>query len=499
MPRVRTAKTLAKRIDLQYFAKPHPFRRWKLLLSILVPVVAAGWILSDNVVHKQHAYTSGPMSVSHTVFGDQCALCHVRDTGFRARVVDNTCLSCHDAPAHNQIQTFIPACSSCHLEHLGKLRLAATADSGCIQCHSKLETKNGVLRYDPRISGFDGGHPQFASLRKGQSDPGTIKLNHYVHLQPTLRGPAGQVQMQCDDCHRPLNVNEPWPYSVAAVQPASQQPLMVGQAAAQQRKRRSVEAGPGAYMTPIRYVNQCAACHLLQFDPLIPTPAPHAQPQFVHDFVVQKLTEFVAANPGVLNQSPTVAFPYDTEPQRNIVRPLGETVLPRNIVRPTGTLAPPPLSAAEWVRQRTAEAERLLWNKNCKICHAVTQGGGEGLPTSVKAVIPVRWFPHAEFDHEAHRMMTCTACHTTIPESRLTSDINVPGVELCRNCHQQRGPTGLAAGAQCYECHSYHDWRNERRIKGKLDIALVRGKGPSATPLSTTPEIPQENADSNTK
>src|SRR5579871_6864076 len=140
----------------------------------------------------------------------------------------------------------------------------------------------------------------FFCLRQKKGDPGTIRLNHYVHLQPTLRGPAGPVQMQCYDCHRPNNVNEPWPYSVAVVQPASQQPVIVGLTDAQQRKRRSIEAGPGAYMTPIKYVNQCAACHVLQFDPLIPTPAPHSAPEAVRSFIVQKLTEYIAAHPEVL-------------------------------------------------------------------------------------------------------------------------------------------------------------------------------------------------------
>ena len=41
--RVRTTKKLAKRIDPQYFTKPHPFRRWRLWLSILVPAVAVAW------------------------------------------------------------------------------------------------------------------------------------------------------------------------------------------------------------------------------------------------------------------------------------------------------------------------------------------------------------------------------------------------------------------------------------------------------------------------
>ena len=496
MPRIRTAKTLAQRIDLQYFTKLSPFRRWRLLLSIVLPVVAAGWIIAEGGLHKHSLYSSGPMSAAHAVFGDQCALCHVRGTSYSATVADKTCLACHDAPAHNQRQMFVPACSSCHVEHQGRPRLAETADSACSQCHGDLKALDGVVRFDSHISGFDRGHPQFAALRPAQKDPGTINLNHYRHLQPTLGGPSGPVQMQCYDCHRPINVNQPWPYSVAVIQPASQEPVMVGQADAQQRKRRSIEAGPGAYMTQIKYVNQCAACHTLQFDQLIPTPAPHAKPEIVHAFIVQKLQEFIATHPDALTISaideqvepanPLMQPPQET-PQRNSLSPLRRAPAPeqRNIVRPTGPSLPTATTAQEWVQQRTAVAERLLWEKNCKICHIVTQGGGAGLPTFVKAVIPVRWFPHAEFDHEAHRMVECTGCHLKIPQSTLTSDINVPGIEICRDCHRQGGPKAGAAEGRCFECHSYHDWRNERRIQGKFDISQVRGSGPVAPPIST--------------
>ncbi len=476
MSRVRTAKSVAKRIDLQYFARLHPFRRWKLWLSIGVPALALLWIFRANIVGHQSVYSPGPVSEAHAVFGDRCNLCHVSNASFRAPVADATCLTCHEAPAHNQRQTFTPACSSCHVEHRGTIRLAAIADNGCAQCHADLKSKDGTLTVNPHVSGFDSHHPQFAAVQSGR-DPGTVNLNHYVHLQPTLRGPNGAVQMKCDDCHRPLNVDEPWPYSVAVVQPASQQPVLVGAAGNQQRKRRSVDVGPGAYMTPLRYVNQCAACHVLQFDPLIAVPAPHSKPELVHAFIVQKLTEYAAANPAVLKTDPASALSYDDSGSRNFLRPLGESTDQRNLPRP-GSRAQ---SAAEWVQLRTAQAEKLLWSKNCNICHESTVGGGEGLPTSVKAIIPARWFPHAEFDHEKHRMMSCVACHGRIPQSRLTADVNVPGIELCRDCHKQGGRSVSAAPGGCFECHSYHDWRNEKRIQGKYDLNTLRGINPESS------------------
>ena len=194
---------------------------------------------------------------------------------------------------------------------------------------------------------------------------------------------------------------------MAVVQPASQQPVIVGVSDSQQRKRRSVEAGGGAYMTSIKYVNQCAACHVLQFDRLIPEPAPHDKPEVVHAFIMKKYADYIAQNPGAVKLR--VGEIDDGTP-------VGFT---ESALRPTRTeLSPLVNSASEWVRQRTAAAENLLWTRNCKICHLSTEHDAPGLPQSVKAIIPTRWLPHAEFDHQAHRMLTCVACHAGIRIAR---------------------------------------------------------------------------------
>ncbi len=460
MPRIRTTKSLAQRIDLQYFTRRDAFRKWRLWLSVAIPVLGVGWLVFARVSGNENIYTKGQLSSAHAVLAGNCSVCHVRGASFRAIVSDKVCLGCHDAPPHNPRQTFTPQCSSCHVEHAGHARLAETSDSACTQCHADLKTTDGQHLVDPHISGFDKGHPQFAALRAGYRDPGTINLNHFAHLQSTIRGPHGPVQMVCDDCHRPTDTNDPWPYSVAMVQPASQQPVIVGPNDSQQRKRRSVEVGAGAYMQPIKYVNQCAACHTLQFDRLIPEPAPHDKPEVVRAFIVSKYTDYIAQHPEAL-RLPVLAIDDGMPP--------GLTL---SVLGPTGTATPTfAKSPSEWVQLRTAEAERLLWSKNCKLCHASTQHEGPGLPESVKAVIPNRWFPNAEFDHQAHRMLACIACHTTIPKSRKTSDINLPGIELCRQCHKQAGASAQAAEGRCFECHSYHDWRKERRINGIMQIA----------------------------
>src|SRR5260370_32967428 len=188
---------------------------------------------------------------------------------------------------------------------------------------------------------------------------------------------------------------ERWPYGVGEVQPASQQRVVVGATDTQQRKRRWVAAGAGAYMTAIKYVNQCAACHVLQFDPLIPEPAPHDKPNAVDAFIRNKYADYIALHPDALRE-PVLAIGGNTPPD------VSESAL-----RPTRTQ--PPLlarSPADSVQRRTDTAERLLWSKNCKLCHISTQHGGSGLPESVKAIIPTRCLPRSHFPHDPHHSLT---------------------------------------------------------------------------------------------
>jgi hypothetical protein len=80
-------------------------------------------------------------------------------------------------------------------------------------------------------------------------------------------------------------------------------------------------------------------------------------------------------------------------------------------------------------------------------------------------MIPSRWMPHAQFNHNAHQMMNCAECHDGAVKSSQTADILLPSIELCRKCHssspeQPRGEARIrhqGARTDCVECHTYHD------------------------------------------
>src|SRR4029077_19984146 len=89
------------------------------------------------------------------------------------------------------------------------------------------------------------------------------------------------------------------------------------------------------------------------------------------------------------------------------------------------------------------------------------------LPVVAKAAITTRWLSHASFDHEAHQMVSCAACHAKAADSKETSDVLIPSVQTCKQCHHAGSD---AAEARCFECHTYHDWSKEKHVTGAFTV-----------------------------
>ena len=406
--RIRTQKKLAQRINLDYFKTLHGIPRWRRILAGIFVILGLGWLAWHAVAKSPTPYNAGPLSQSHALLTQKCEACHVSQPSFQKSATDQACLACHDGPIHQASQTFTPACSSCHVDHQGTLRLASTSDRACTQCHADLKTTHGASKLASNITGFNRSHPEFAVLRSGAKDPGTIKFNHQVHLKEDLRGPNGPVQLKCAECHQ-------------------------------------LGAGERTTMQPVDYEKHCASCHTLQFDRRFSESVPHKDPQVVYDFAHAKLAAYIAAHPKDI--------PLVDEPDKRL---------------PTRPPQPPARNAAEWVAQRMTDAQLLLWRKSCKECHALSYPAGfAALPTVAKAQITKRWLPNAEFDHKAHQMVECVSCHAKANQSRETSDVLLPGVQSCEQCHHAGQD---AAQARCSECHAYHDWSKEKPVAGKFTI-----------------------------
>jgi hypothetical protein len=535
-----TTKVRAKRIALQYWARPHPFRSWKTVLSIAAPALAALWLVVSAARDDQRIYNGGPVSTAHAMFESECRLCHgpapavgpdtpvtqaslaaaarATPAGFFLPVTDAACTTCHAGPEHNA-RSDMPACGSCHVEHVGKSVLVQIADRHCVQCHGNLETKDGKASdFHARIPSL-AGHPQFAvdvkaeqkvarvrlDAKPGPADGTAIKLNHAKHLKVDLKGieelqkkpgvtgltkVKDGTQLSCTFCHTPDE--------------------------------------RGQYMQEIVYEKHCAACHPLDFDGRFPdSMLPHGSPPVVRAFLRGTLAEafeqcqaipageagkavrdrcveleLAKAPPAPAEDQPrgmrrrgggaeaeAPAAPPADEPRGGRLR--GRAAEPEPAPAPDtprgGRLrgraeeeAPAPdaprgrrgRAAAEeapaapksWASTQFETIEPGVFKQRCEYCHTVTREGG-GPADVVPPAIPARWLPHSRFDHAAHRPVACTECHAAATSTE-TKDVLLPKVETCQECHQPR----VGARSGCVECHRFHDKKLERDPSGPFKV-----------------------------
>ncbi len=479
MARTRTTKKLAQRIDLNYFKRPTPLKRAKLWLSIALPLIALIWIAAHFAMRDSRVYSSGRLANPHAVFETQCAACHVREAGaYSAKAENSACLACHDGPIHHTDQTRTPDCAECHVEHRGKINLSAASNQSCADCHADLTGHGGAAHYASGIRSFEDGHPEFAALKTGAHDPGTIKLNHMLHMKPIRSAPNGpNVQLTCGDCHRSTAAagSSPWPYADAKYASASvsytDKDNFVAETSAG-LMRHNPPTGR-ELMAPVKFATACARCHLLTFDKRFDEGAPHDKPEVVHAFLLKNFSAYIAAHPSELREM--------EDPARDL----------------TGKPLPPRMrtvTAAQWIQEKVTVAEELLSHKTCAQCHQMMQTklpdtsiarwsptnpsqftGGTGAMANVTApassglIAPVapasttqRWLPHSRFDHAAHTGFTCESCHPKALTSTESADVLVPGIANCKTCHAP-GPNHVES--RCFECHTYHDWAKRKEVK----------------------------------
>jgi hypothetical protein len=449
-----TTKKLAQRIDLSYFKRPHPFRRLRFILSIAAPLAAILWLGWYAFARDNHVYSGGRVSTAHAILSTECNACHVKEAGsFSAKASNQGCESCHDGPIHHANQLFTPNCASCHEEHRGHLRLAVTSNTSCTQCHANLHTAGDGTHFALTVTRFDGDHPEFAAVRSRNSDPGTIKFDHAVHLKHNLHGPNGLVDLECQDCHRPAASDSKWKYGTKGDAGSgglvdSQHPAAI----AQKSLPPSLDY-KRAYMSSIAYAKHCVACHGLQFDPRFQEGAPHDTPEIIHAFLVQKFQRYIPSHVSELR----------------VAAPVPERDLPQRPLPAAFRI----LSQQQWVELRVAESEELLWRKTCAQCHALSSTEQSPLPVVANSNIKQRWFQHAVFDHDTHKLLKCVECHSHAPASQETSEVLIPGIQTCQKCHNS---AANSAESRCFECHTYHDWNKEKAVRGTFTLSRL-GRG----------------------
>lgn len=385
------------------------------------------------------AWSSGPLSTSHAMIGNDCGACHLRPF---ERVPNNACLSCHapienhsDPQAHPVVALENTRCAGCHQEHNGGAAPTETASTACASCHANIRDVAPESRL-PDIHGFAADHPPFRMavvVDVQQEEDGTLlpqierlpfdpqnppsegsglKFPHAKHLAAGgVMSPAGEVQLQCASCHE----QEPG----------------------------------GGLMQPISFEEDCAGCHRMTFNAAgTERPLPHAE----EDEVARIVTDyFIAA--ALEGGVTTPSAPEPVKRQRR--RIAGEN---------TAEVREAQLSDADrgiainWAKQEAVrQMDVIFGTRLCGTCHEARKfedQTGTARWRVLPAVLQRHWMPRARFDHEPHRVMDCTNCHEA-PGSTRASDILMPGIATCQDCHQGEGsPDG--ALTECVSCHEYH-------------------------------------------
>jgi hypothetical protein len=377
-------------------------------------------------------WNPGPLESSHRYFGDDCAQCHQHAF---LRVRDEACLTCHmNTKAHADPAKFRIAelgdarCRDCHQDHNGPAGMVRTDQRLCADCHVGLRQRTANASQLEDAGDFGTSHPEFrlnlpawdaagtftpqvVTWKPGLSEVSGLKFNHEKHLDPKgLNTPDGHKVLTCANCHRP-------------------------------------EAG-GALMQPIAFESMCHECHALGFDTLSPErEVPHGEVAAVvytlNEYYARRALEGGYADaraPTIVQQRRRPGQPPQTQQEKQ--------------------------EALAWARDRAEQAARTLFTgKACVTCHAITPPSGD----STWGVAPVRvsgaWYVEAKFPHARHATMRCEDCHADAPKSSRASDLLIPGIGNCRECH-----AGAHADAKvqstCIDCHDYH--RDEKLLQADL-------------------------------
>lgn len=367
-------------------------------------------------------WNSGPLASAHHFFRQDCASCH--QEAFE-RVPDRACVNCHKRTHPHVDPVFFDLdklqntrCAECHVEHNGKRALILRDDALCSDCHKDLSLQGVTteledaydfgLQHPPfkvRLLGHDNGME--LNDRVSMDDPdryrerSNLEFSHSVHLSKEgLSTLDGIFRLWCDDCHTHTAGN------------------------------RGMEA--------INYEQHCERCHPLSFEA---SEQDRVVPHGRVNEVLYTLQEY-----------------YSTRALEGGY--FGEGEIPDVVSRKRDAgvdlSAEERAEALDWARQKAKEVSQELFEFSvCIECHHSTVTLDDPPLWDIKPVrITEHWMPRAKFTHDKHLTMRCLFCHAA-PESAKSSDILLPDIESCRQCHG-----GVHADdklqSTCVDCHGFH-------------------------------------------
>lgn len=423
-------------------------RRASWLLVVLVPLLTFAIPFFVAKIHRQAPptaslphwlpedtfWSSGKLIPAHEqAAGQRCEACH-RD--FFVHVRDPDCKKCHEniedhvTPAHLALTKLGPKerCAECHREHDSPGgSLVVRANSVCTDCHADSTTRFGTLQVDA-VSSLKQ-HPEFKAsvLRPVSREAGTGTLLDWQ----TVRSVIGKAQEQSNlkfshaehlDANKVLRQNDNKPLGCADCH---------------------VLASDGEHFAPVTMASVCSSCHELTFDERAPQrQLPHGKPR---DAMLM-LEDYYA---------------------RQFVDPEAPKQMAARRRLPDRTTEMEQCNGAPFecgMRRASQEILTQFTRRGCVSCHEVRDNHGADVHERFE-VQPVRlqrdYFVDTHFSHRIHSIQkdltgdaACLSCHKA-KQSEKATDLLLPAVSQCRECHADLGTAG-SVGLACVGCHSYH-------------------------------------------
>lgn len=415
-------------------------RRWSwlqfaviLLLFLAAPLVHHTDVKNANafitMLPTDQVWSPGPLHPAHMNQVAGCRACHV--TLF-APVGDKVCTACHKTITHhvNPARYAVADstgmfCTNCHKEHKEQSQLVRRDANLCTSCHGDLANHVSVPTKIANVHGFAEDHEEFwlslwqpaghgaatkwmperidpeRAVKKEQSN---LKFPHDIHLRERgIRGSSGKKEiLQCESCHR-------------------------------------VDAA-GKRMQKITMEADCRRCHQLTFDADDANrELPHGDP-----VLVQRTLEEFYARQFLLNAQ---KLPMNS-PLRFAMRPGHDPELSPEQRKQLMSFAQ---------QQAAQTAEEVFERQVCSTCHSIlqkVQANGDVRYDVEPVRINDNWLPKAGFSHQAHRQEPCARCHDA-RKSESASDILIPKIKVCRECHGDEHATEKMPGT-CIDCHQFH-------------------------------------------
>lgn len=393
--------------------------------------------LDQGAVLFDASWSTGDLSMAHHDLEDNCEACH--QSAF-VSVQDETCITCHEelddhAKMDRQLTGMAPmstgdaiqwnigqalgkegplGCVSCHSEHEGPVKLEASDEKFCADCHNDMDVRLTDVSFG-NAGDFGEKHPQFrpkfyaahfdkeakrVSLDDKPVEKSGLVFPHDIHVSET--GGAAKMALslsqygaplECSDCHT------------------------------------EDKSAPGGFK-PVVMEDACEACHSL-----VSGTAGGAFTSLRHGDVSDLMDDLAKVN---LASRSKVATGRGRPGQygsggryyANFGRPMGSYLAITRALEEGGT---------------------------CGDCHLRTTT--DGRPDLIPVNIPDKYLHKGFFPHEAHGddVAECADCHATDTSGKAT-DLLIPDLESCRDCHlgESAVKTEEIVPSGCAMCHGYH-------------------------------------------